>query len=143
LMRSDIEAERKSQEDYAVAAQEALWKYGLKIVNTHRSTKNPHIRRWLAVANSHPGLARIFERSHWSSIAGSPGGWRNALMRTPDAELSGHSVRFGGVVSRAVLLPLDSVLAGLVGPERPAGPDEMRERYRPDEAGEWIPDKPN
>jgi hypothetical protein len=138
LMRSDAEAETRAMDDYATAAADALTKYGIKIVNTYRSEGSPQIRRWLAVANSHPALSRLFERSHWSAIPGSPGGWRNALLRTPDAELSGHVVRFGGVVSRAVMLPLESVLAGLVGPEQPAGPDETRERYRPDEAGEWI-----
>ena len=59
---------------------------------------------FLAVANSHQGLARIYKGHKWQS-----GVWKQSLARHAGA-LEGSTVAFAHVRSRAVLLPLWQVL---------------------------------
>ncbi len=63
---------------------------------------------FLAVANSHPQLARLFERSRWAGRAGTAGAWKGVLEQAPGAKLSG-TVRFGPRTSRCVCVPLRHV----------------------------------
>lgn len=134
-MRSDEEAERASRDEDARRASRQLMGLGLKVMSTYRP-ETPGIVRWLAVANSHPRLAMVFQGSHWAALPGVPGGWRQALERTTDAWTAPRTQRFGSAASRATMVPLDALLAGLVGSEDPGVRDYRRERYRPDEAAE-------
>jgi hypothetical protein len=52
------------------------------------------------VANSHPQLAKIFQRTPWAD-----GLWKMALSRLPGAEKLPQRRFVGGPVSRAVKLP--------------------------------------
>lgn len=60
---------------------------------------------YLAVANSHPQLARLFERSRWAGRVGTAGAWKGVLEQAPGVRVGG-SVRFGPRTSRCVLVPL-------------------------------------
>jgi len=65
---------------------------------------------WLAVANGHKALNEaVFRGSHWMAASGTSGGWKAALETAPDT-IRGASMRFAGVMSRCVLVPLDHVL---------------------------------
>ena len=67
--------------------------------------------RWLAVANDHQGLARLFANSQWHARSGAVAGWVRTLSRLPGA--AGHAaVRYAGIGIRSQLLPL-----ALVQPE--------------------------
>lgn len=63
----------------------------------------------LAVAQNHPGLARLFAETRWAARGGGTGVWVQALLRLDGGDRLG-AVWFAGVVSRAVALPLASVL---------------------------------
>lgn len=68
---------------------------------------------WLAIANSHQGLARVFEtptRSHWAGRSGTVGVWVQAARRVPGAIWAGQVLRFNGVSMRVTLVPLALVL---------------------------------
>jgi hypothetical protein len=65
----------------------------------------------LAIANAHASLAHVFRGTHWQSRSGASGGWKAALGDAPGASAA-PSIRFGGVTSRAVLVPIDLVLDG-------------------------------
>lgn len=54
---------------------------------------------WLAVANSHTGLGRIFEGTSWQA-----GVWKQSLSRVPLSQAG--ELKFGHHKSRAVLVPL-------------------------------------
>jgi hypothetical protein len=60
--------------------------------------------RWLAIANMHRGLSKIFENTQWSARPGAQGVWVQALRRLPH-QVSKDALYFGSV-SRATLLPL-------------------------------------
>lgn len=67
---------------------------------------------WLAVANGHKSLNEaVFRGSHYAAASGTSGGWKAALETAPDTQ-RGKEMRFGGTVSRCVLVPLDHVLDG-------------------------------
>jgi hypothetical protein len=61
---------------------------------------------YLAVANAHRGLARIFERTEWQSRSGLDGPWRQVLRRVPGHIVFDKTIWFG-TASRATLVPLD------------------------------------
>lgn len=63
----------------------------------------------LGIANSHATLATVFNRTPWAARAGAAGAWKAALEEAPDA-MAAKEMRFGGVVSRCVLVPLEHVL---------------------------------
>lgn len=101
-------AESRTSEDGLVTetevanAQAALARVGLRV-------EQPGIEDgWLAVANSHPQLARLFERSRWAGRTGTAGAWKGVLEQAPGARLTG-AVRFGARTSRCVRVPLDLV----------------------------------
>lgn len=78
-------------------AEKALGNHGLKL---HRDAGG----EWLAVANSHQGLARLFAATHWAARSGASGVWMQALRRLPGAATG--NLRFNGVGARATLLPI-------------------------------------
>lgn len=89
-------------------ADKRLQQLGLKLVNAHRkpsgafgSARFVHeTPGFLALANTHQGLARLFAGSKWQG-----GVWKQSLARTEGA-IEGVDVKFGHVKSRAVLVPL-------------------------------------
>lgn len=88
-------------ETEAANAQSALARCGLRVEVLGDV-------EYLAVANSHPQLARLFERSRWAGRAGTAGAWKGVLEQAPDARI-GRAVRFGPRTSRCVLVPLRHV----------------------------------
>lgn len=84
----------------AQAAQRALSTVGCRVVLEEKHW-------WLAVANTHAELGRIYERTHWAGRSGASGVWRQALLRLPFARPAPKPIRFGGYLSRAVLVPID------------------------------------
>lgn len=125
--------------DERAAAQRLLAQYGLRVVlqypEAEEGQKQPQVLPlrlhrtrpaefapaanhngravgWLAVANGHQALnASVFRGSHYAAASGTSGGWKAALETAPDA-LRSKEMRFGGVLSRCVLVPLDHVLDG-------------------------------
>lgn len=96
----------QQQKDRARAAAAVLLPLGLKVVCREGAW-------YLAVANSHQGVARIFQQSHWAGQSGATGVHVQALRRVPGAIDAPANLRFGAKAYRAVLVPLDAVL----GPE--------------------------
>lgn len=60
--------------------------------------------RMLVVANRHEGLEGVFRGSRWQG-----GVWSQSLGRLPGACRPNKAVKFAGVVSKGVWLPLDLV----------------------------------
>lgn len=99
-------------------ANKALETYGLKVeieqpprpfaLAGEPSPAAPAPLRWLYVANSHRGLAQLFEGSHWTGQSGTTNPWVQALQRVPDASKGWK--RFAGYGSRCTRLPLDYLL---------------------------------
>ena len=130
--RSDVRgdlADDSASENNAVLAS-----YGLRVL-TDRSLSQYNRdwenrgRIWVAVANSHQGLAELFAASHWASRPGTSGVWVQAARRVeimttgkdhtgkPVPELRKavvwkKTVRFGAVSARCTLLPMEAVLPG-------------------------------
>ncbi len=83
-------------------ARKALKAQGLKLLDTNfRDWHGSERAMWLAVANHHQGLKRIFVDTRWKD-----GVWAQALKRVPAARSAPRPLDFAGAVSRAVLLPL-------------------------------------
>lgn len=111
------------------AAQATLARHGLRFVPVLDERKRPLRTSWhqpdaephadndgpmtghLAVANAHPALARLFERTHWAARSGTAGAWKGVLEGAKDAR-AGQSVRFGERTSRCVLVPIGLVFDG-------------------------------
>lgn len=91
------------------AANRVLASFGVKVVRD-AGGRLP----WLAIANAHSQLAAIYQGTHWASRSGSIGVWSQALRRLEGAQRSQGVVRFGAVVARSTLLPVDH-FAGLGG----------------------------
>lgn len=121
-------------------APKRLQEIGLKIVNAVRKREERsatgevlQAARWgssiyekeepgfLAIANSHPALAKIFEGKHWA------GNWQQSLGRTPGA-IEGVKVKFGKRAAWAVLVPLHAVL----------DEDELPGATRRGATAEWL-----
>lgn len=103
------------------AMAEGLERCGIKVVRD-RDVAGKDIAlneyRWLAVANSHQGLASIYADSHWKALSGTSGGWVRPLRRVTAMDRDGHllkaqaygTLRFAGTVCRCTLLPLEAAL---------------------------------
>jgi len=93
-------------------ANRLLGTYGLKVL----FDGTPRLPKWLAVANSHRGLADLFAGTHWAEKPGASSVWRQALRRLPGAMPSGTAVRFGTTgdkaTGKATLIPMALVLGG-------------------------------
>ncbi|CAB4128489.1 Ras_like_GTPase domain containing protein [uncultured Caudovirales phage] len=66
---------------------------------------------FLAVSNTHASLNTLFRNTHWQGRSGASGGWKPALEDAPGARTH-REMRFGGLTSRSVLVPLALVLDG-------------------------------
>src|SRR5439155_987418 len=109
-----------------VEANNVLETYGLSVeIIRHVSAAGDASEwRWLYVANTHRGLAQLFEGSHWAGASGTTSPWVQALRRVSGAEWhrdddrsKALSRRFAGYKSRATRLPLDALLIGDEGEE--------------------------
>ncbi|WP_206934163.1 hypothetical protein [Roseococcus thiosulfatophilus] len=67
---------------------------------------------WVAVANAHPALAKIFDRTQWAARPGTPGGWKSVLEDAPGA-VAGDAIRFGPRTSRCVQVPVELFFDGV------------------------------
>lgn len=76
--------------------------------------------KWLAVANMHRGLSRIFDGTQWAARPGAMGGWVQALRRLPH-KVPKKALWFG-VTCKGTLLPIHLCLPGGDSPpsEEPA-----------------------
>lgn len=100
--------------------------------------------RWLAVANQHSGLARVFAGTHWAGGPDTTGVWVQSLERLdgaskplPGPDGKPRKMRIGGHSVRCTLIPLDVCLppddspapqrapegGGLTGAQPAAGTD--------------------
>ena len=100
-------------------ANKALETYGLSVAVDYPMTMpSGAVLRpsWLYVANSHRGLAQLFEGSHWAGQSGTTSPWVQALRRVRSAEWHEPAPdggppkpiqrRFAGFKARATRLPL-------------------------------------
>lgn len=85
-------------------AQKALMRRGLKIHQEGGDT-------WLAIANRHPELAKLFAGTQWAARPGASAPWAQAASRLPGAARSADGIWFAGGTSRATLVPV-SLLRG-------------------------------
>lgn len=65
---------------------------------------------WLGVPPRHPGLAKMFEATDWSSRRGADGAWFNALAQAPEDVWRRGRFRIGGAREYGLLVRLDAVL---------------------------------
>lgn len=72
-------------------------------------------QRWLFVANQSVRLREFFRGLRWEGLPGGTGGWRQPLLRAPGAKVAATGMRVAGTVTKGVILPLEVVLAGMVG----------------------------
>lgn len=84
-------------------AERALASVGLRVYGLKEAAQ-------IAVANSHPGLAQLFEGTHWHAHGAQKGVWAQAMKRVPGSESTG-SLRFDLVGSRARQFPLRAIPA--------------------------------
>lgn len=89
-------------DDDPLEANKVLASYGLKVIWEDRTP-------WLAIANSHQGLASIFRETHWAAKSGSLSGWVQAVRRIPGAQ-RGTGLRFAGVPAKDTRVPITSIL---------------------------------
>lgn len=62
-------------------------------------------KAYLAVSNTHTGVGRLFAGSHWGGRSGRRPGWLQSLKRIEGVIPSPNNVKFGGLASRALLIP--------------------------------------
>lgn len=107
----------------SIDANEALQSYGLKVIMRQG-------RPWLAIANDHSGLAKLFERTHWAG-----GVWVQAARRLRGFELG--NLKFATLQRRCTEIPLDTVL-----PEDAPDPDDADRSAGPAEGLDGAADLP-
>lgn len=93
--KRQVEGQLQLDHDEA-EANAVLVQYGLKVVRRGETV-------YLAVANSHEALNRLFAGTKWQG-----GVWRQSLGRIDGADLA--NLKFGGYGSRCVLVPLDAIM---------------------------------
>lgn len=79
----------------------ALRRMGLAVMYG-RDAETKHLK-WLAVANQHPVLQKVFEGTPWAGKAGASSPWTQSLKRFTGT-IAGQLVSFGSVKSRALLI---------------------------------------
>lgn len=111
-----IASAAEKREDYfsPADAQDALLRLGVRVDRGGEEDV-------FMVAGAHSGIARILAGTPWSH------GWSRILRRVPGAAACETPVRFAGVRSRAVALPLALVVEGIT-PKR--GQAEIEAVYR-------------
>jgi hypothetical protein len=118
----------------ATAANDLLGRHGLRFQPMRDEKGRPLRRAWddpaadpashhngplvghVAIANAHPVLARLLDRTQWAARAGAPGAWKGVLLQAPGA-IAADCVRFNARTARAVLVPLELFLDGAAAHE--------------------------
>ncbi len=80
-------------------ARRVLATYGLRMERWNRDW-------YLAIANGHTGLAGLYDDTRWKTPRGTQGVWAQSLRRLDGAIRGEKVLYFGGVYSRATLVPL-------------------------------------
>jgi hypothetical protein len=99
-------------DDAAIDAQRQLSRLGMKI-GTDSETGDCVL--W--IANQSTALSEMLRGTIWAGVPGRTSAWSKLLQRAPRARVTGVGIRFSSGFSRAVQLPLDFVLRGIVGPD--------------------------
>jgi hypothetical protein len=103
----------QDQANVEADAERDLAAVGLKAVHVRGDSAYGKGTWWLAIANNHQGLARLFEtptRSHWAGRSGTVGVWVQAARRVPGASWDTPPLRFNGVSVRVTLVPMQCAL---------------------------------
>lgn len=104
---------RQERDDANRALQSIGLRFEPMMVNG-RALDDPNTRDpvgWLAIANSHAGLAHIYRDTHWKPRSGAAGGWKSAL-ESAEGAMTGKPMRFGGTQSRCTKIPVEMALDG-------------------------------
>jgi hypothetical protein len=123
----------ESMDEFAAAkaaarsAEKLLVDYGLKIVCENGVD-------YLAVANMHRGLSKIFENTQWGARPGAQGVWVQSLRRLP--HLRPEKALWFGAASKATLIELKLCLASSLDAPPPA--PEPLPPVLPDDPAEWT-----
>lgn len=99
-----ISGQMHSSGDYSVSLADgatALARAGIKIIGDGFTVTH------VALANTSQTIASIFGPTPWG------GSWLATLSRIPKAEKPNKSIRFGSLVSKAVLVPIDALLGNI------------------------------
>ena len=97
IFGGDLDLDRRE------VANRTLMDYGLKVVfHDHKE--------WLAIANMHRGLAKIFEATQWAARPGATGVWVQAIRRLP--HLVPEKAIWFGALSRVTMVPAGICLRG-------------------------------
>lgn len=82
-------------------ASKVLADYGMRVRGRGEAAR-------LMIANSHPGLAALFQGTHWYAAGGQRGVWAQAVKRIPGATATGV-LRFHGTAARGYEFNLSAV----------------------------------
>jgi hypothetical protein len=118
-----VDAYHRDDNDVPARAAARLAAFGLKVsLRTPGGSAQPE--PVLLIANQHRSLATIFDRTVWRSLpnAAGGGGWAQATKRAPGAKLTSPMRFAGGLVCRAVMVPIKVVLSPTQWP--PAAPPQ-------------------
>jgi len=96
----------------SVTAEKALRNVGVAAITLDG-------RRWLAVANQHSGLARLYQGTPWQDA------WRTPLRRLHGAIAGPDKISFGGIKARATLVPWLEVFDEEAPPVREEMPTDI------------------
>jgi hypothetical protein len=112
-------------------AEKLLLDYGIKLV-TDLGTGI----QYLAIANIHRGLSKIFENTQWGARPGTQGVWVQSLRRLP--HLRDNKTYWFGSQSKATLIELKLCLEASIEDAPPATPaPEPNDRPEPDDPADW------
>jgi len=120
LTGDDDDVSDDSEEPNRVAsAKRSLAAFGLRVLALADDNGSANVV--LQIANNNPQLAEVFAETRWRTSAESAtgGGWTQAMKRAPGASMPKGAVRFRGVQSRCVNVPIALVLQPGTSP-RPA-----------------------
>lgn len=100
-------------------AENVLRRHGVLVLESP-GPKGPE--QWIAIANQHPVLTRIYANTKWNTPAGADESvWKQALSNIPGNRASPKALWFG-VTSRAVLLPAHTVIRRQADDDQNASP---------------------
>lgn len=111
-----IPGEEKPADDQKKAANRVLGRFGIAVVtkrNMPHTTPSGAIGvrgewQYIAIANKHTGLLRIFAGTQWGGRPGADGVWKQSLQRLAQhGKLINHCQYIGGATGRCTLLPVD------------------------------------
>lgn len=127
LLASQIEPSKGSRRTVSEVIQQAMQdvlingmrpdeSHGLTVLQRHGMRLEIGAPPYhLVVANRNPSLAPLYRGQRWGTASGTDGSWSQSLRRLDGAIISG-AVRFAGVVSRGVAIPVEPHLASLLPP---------------------------